>query len=457
MFRPIIEMTREEKIEEIQDLEGLLELSNKVSVDKIILSEPMDVSLLIKYQLVMAPNGCFYSRRDGFLPRLLQQWLDDRAEFKKRMLEAKKLREVTTDPKMLKTLDDTIANYNNKQMVYKVALNSAYGALSNKWFRFYNFDNADSVTSSGRLAIRWIEKKLNEYMNGVMFTTGIDYVVASDTDSIYLNFGPLIAKKYGSDKIEEKTAVTNLLDMTVRNKIEPYIDDCYRELQKLVNAPVQRMVMKRESIADIGIWTGKKRYILNIWDKEGVRYTEPKIEIKGIDSVRSSTPASCRDAIKNLIKIIIHKNEDVVQEFIGKFKNDFQTLPFDEIAFPRGINGMEEYYDETFLCKKRTPAQVRGALVYNLMLKEKNITNFQPIYDGDKAKFCYLITPNSVRSYVITVPQALPKAFKLDDKLDRDKQFEVGFMSPVTKILDAIGWRAEPKGNTLENFMAGKM
>jgi DNA polymerase elongation subunit (family B) len=412
---------------------------------------------ILTHNLVVAANGCVYDRAEqGFLPRLLQQWLDARSDFKKRMIDASKLKEVTTDPNKLKVLDATIAKYDIMQKVYKVALNSAYGALSNKWFRFYDFDNAEAVTASGRLAIRWIEKKLNEYMNARMLTTDVDYVIAIDTDSIYLNFGPFIKKKYG-ENIEEKTPVINLIDEIVKYKIEPHIDDCYRELQKLVNASSQRMTMKRESIADIGIWTGKKRYILNIWDKEGVRYATPKIEIKGIDSVRSSTPPSCREAIKTLIKLVIAKDENGAQEFIQKFQEEFKTLPFDQIAFPRGINGMETYGDSVVICKKGTPIQIRGALVYNLMLLEKGIKNFQPLYDGDKAKFCYLRTPNAVRSYVITVPQAIPKAFNIDDKIDYVKQFEIGFMSPVGKIMEAIGWRTEPEGNTLDDFMAGKL
>jgi len=273
---------------------------------------------------------------------------------------------------------------------------------------------------------------------------------------VYLNMGPLIKKKYGPGDHEEKTAITDLLDLTVRNKIEPYLDDCYREMQKLVNAEKQKMQMNRESIADVGIWTGKKRYVLNILDKEGVRFKEPKIEIKGIDSVRSSTPSSCRGAIKDLIKIIINKNEDEAQHYIEEFREKFGTLPFDEIAFPRGINGMEKWGDEATICKKGTPVQVRGALVYNLMLQEKGINNFSPIYDGDKAKYCYLITPNSVRSYVITVPHAIPASFNIEDKIDRDKQYEVGFLNPVTKIMEAIGWRVEPEGNTLDAFLSGK-
>lgn len=420
--------------------------------------EDNELASIMARDYVAAGNGCLYTRRMvGFLPRLLEQMFEKRKEYKRLMNAAIKEKELAPTKAHSIELDNRIAKYKNMQMVYKVALNSAYGALSNEWFRFYNFDIAESVTASGRLAIRWIEKKLNEYMNGIMFTKGVDYVIASDTDSIYLNMGPLIEKKYGPGDLEEKTAITNLLDMTVRNKIEPYIDECYRELAKRVNATKQKMKMNRESIADVGIWTGKKRYVLNILDKEGTRFKEPKIEIKGIDSVRSSTPASCREAIKDLIKIVIYKTEDDAQKFIELFKNRFKTLPFDEVAFPRGIKGMDKYYDPEFICGKHTPIQIRGALVYNLMLEEKGITNFQPLYDGDKAKFCYLITPNNVRSYVITVPHALPQVLKLEDKIDYDKQFEVAFLNPITKIMDAIGWRVEPEGNTLDAFMSGAL
>jgi DNA polymerase elongation subunit (family B) len=294
-------------------------------------------------------------------------------------------------------------------------------------------------------------------MNEHMFTEGVDYVIASDTDSVYLNMEAMVKKKYGPGPFtdKEKHAIVDLLHQVTKFKLQSYLDECYIELQKRVNADKQKMQMNRESIADVGIWTGKKRYALNIWDKEEVRFETPKIEIKGIDSVRSSTPAACRVAIKELIKIVIDGNEEAAQKYISDFWDKFQKLPFEDIAFPRGINGLEEYADDTLLCKSGTPVQVRGALVYNQMLEERGIKNFSPLYDGDKAKFCYLQTPNSVRSYVITVPHALPQAFQLEDKIDREKQFEVAFLSPVTKIMNAVGWKAEPEGNTLEDFMNG--
>lgn len=449
-----------EREEELLDLQRLLDLSNTTSVETF-LSGEIETTIAKEYQLIVAPNGCFYDRRrEGFLPRLLNQWFSERDNFKKVMKETKKILESSDDhtPASKHALENKLANYNNKQKVYKVALNSAYGALSNKWFRFYNYDLADTVTACGRLAVRWAEKKLNEYINRLMFTNDVDYVIAMDTDSVYLNLASLVEKKYGKGPFskEERLHIVDRLDEIARNKLEPYIAECYLELQKKVNAPKNRMKMARDVIADIGIWTGKKRYVLNVWDKEGVRFHDPQIEIKGMDSVRSSTPTACRQAIKDLVKIILYKDEKAAQDFIAKFKKEFETLPFDEIAFPRGINGLEKYSEDDEI-KKGTPPQVRGAIVYNAMLKEKNITNFQPIYDGDKAKFCYLTLPNAARSHVITVPNALPKALNLDDKLDRDSQFEVGFLSPVRKIMDAIGWRVEPEGNTLDDFMSGKL
>lgn len=426
--------------------------------DYLVRNYDKELPSIINQNAVVAANGVIYRKDiEGFLPRLLSQRFDDRDSFKKTQIQTEKLLEVEDNAKDRKKLENRIADYKNKQKVYKVALNSAYGALSNKWFRFYNYDLADSVTACGRLAVRWAEARLNEYLNKHLFTTDVDYVIAMDTDSVYLNLEAMVKKKYGPGPFsdEEKHAIVDLLHQVVKFKLESYLDECYRELQQRVNADKQKMQMNRESIADVGIWTGKKRYALNIWDKEEVRFETPKIEIKGIDSVRSSTPAACRVAIKELIQLVVKGDEEAAQQYIADFWEKFQTLPFDEIAFPRGINGIEEYADDTLLCKKGTPVQVRGALVYNQMLEEKGVTNFSPIYDGDKAKYCYLQTPNSVRSYVITVPHAIPLAFNLEDKIDREKQFEVAFLSPVQKIMEAVGWRMEPEGNTLEDFMNG--
>ena len=228
----------------------------------------------------------------------------ERTIFKKKMLEAKQQHEKTPS----KALEKEIARCNNIQMARKIQLNSAYGAIGNQYFRYYKLANAEAITLSGQLSIRWIENDMNEYLNKILETEGEDYVIASDTDSIYLHLGPLVDKFFG--KISESTKVVDLLDKICQEKFEPFIDSSYRKLADCVNAYSQMMFMKRENIAERGIWTAKKRYILNVWDSEGVRYNNPKLKMMGIEAVKSSTPAPCRDKIKDCLKVIMNETED---------------------------------------------------------------------------------------------------------------------------------------------------
>jgi hypothetical protein len=350
-----------------------------------------------------------------------------------------------------------------------VNLNAAYGVLTNEHFRFYSHDNAEAVTTSGQLAIRWIERTINKYLNGLLKTKDVDYVVASDTDSIYANLGPLVKAVFPEGT--EKNEIVDYLDMIIDKKIEPLIEKSYQALQAYVNAVDQKMKMKRESICDRGIWTGKKHYILNVWDKEGVRYAEPKIEVKGIESVKSSTPMACREKLKGAMKIIMSGTEADVHSFIARFKEEFTKLPFEEVAFPRGVNGLEKYRaqesadittffddsdDDTVTggdpFRKGCPIHVRGALVYNRLLDDLGLNNFPRIYDGDKIRFSYLTMPNPLHQNVISVPAGeLRSELGLDRYIDRDEQFDKTFLQPLRHILEAIGWSTE-RNNTLEAF-----
>ena len=107
---------------------------------------------------------------------------------KVKMIQAKKEFEKTGNPK----LKNDISTFNNIQMARKIQLNSAYGAIGNQYFRYYNLANAEAITLSGQVSIRWIENKMNTYLNKVLKTIDQDYVIASDTDSIYLHLGPLV-------------------------------------------------------------------------------------------------------------------------------------------------------------------------------------------------------------------------------------------------------------------------
>ena len=344
-----------------------------------------------------------------------------------------------------------ITKYNNFQMAKKIALNSAYGAVGNQYFRYYKVENAEAITLSGQVSIRWIENKVNGYLNKLLSTEEIDYVVASDTDSIYINFGPLV-DKFFSHKTDDKAKVVTILDQICQDKLEPFIEESYEELASYVNAYDQKMQMKRENIADRGIWTAKKRYILNVWDSEGVRYEDPKLKILGIEAVKSSTPAPCRTMIKDALKLMMSGTEEDVIDFIDKSRDKFRKLPPEEIAFPRTVNNVDKYRAHSTIYDKGTPIHARGALLFNHYIKEKELDNkYSLINNGEKIKFCYLKKANPIRENVISFISDFPRELGLDKYIDYELQFQKAFLEPVKVILDAIGWNVEKTVN-LELF-----
>lgn len=344
-----------------------------------------------------------------------------------------------------------VAKYKNLQLAKKVQLNSAYGAIGNQYFRFFNVRMAESITLSGQLSIRWIEKRINEYLNKILKTEGEDYVIASDTDSIYIKLDRLVHKVFEKrGDIGDTSKIVTFLDRVAEEKIEPYIDACYQELAQNMNAYEQKMFMKREVIADKAIWTAKKRYILNVYDNEGVRYTEPKIKMMGIEAVKSSTPSSCRERMKEAYKIILNEGEEAVQKYISNFRQEFSKLPFEDVAFPRSVSDITKYTKDKD--RKGVPIHVRGSILYNDLLDKHDLTKrFQTIKDGEKIKFCYLKMPNPTHENVISIISTLPKDFGLTEYIDYDKQFEKAFLEPLRAILHVIGWNDEKK-STLEDF-----
>lgn len=422
-------------------------IMNGVSVDKL-LNKEVDTSKL--KNVTITPNGQFFrTDKQGFLPKMLEEMYVDRSKFKKMMIQAKKDYEVETDLNKKKELKNKIARYDNLQLAKKVSLNSAYGALGSQYFRFYDLRMALAVTLAGQLSIRWIEKKLNDYLNKLL-KTDEDYVIASDTDSIYLRLGPLVNKVY-SEKTDINQIIT-FMDRVCEDKIQPYIDESYQELASYVHAYAQKMQMKREALANKGIWTAKKRYILNIYNNEGVQYKEPQMKVMGLEMIKSSTPAAIREKMKQSIKIMINGSEEDIHNFIEDFRVEFKKLPPEDISFPRGVNGLKEYSDSATLYKKGTPIHVKGAILYNHYLKQKNLTKTYPlIQEGEKLKFTYLKQPNPFKDMVISFPSRLPKEFELQDYVDYDMQFDKAFLEPIKVILDCMNWSTEKK-NSLESF-----
>ena len=412
-----------------------------VTVDKI-LNEELTFELY-KDSAVCA-NGAMY-RKDvrGFLPELMEKIYKDRTIYKKKMLIAKQDYEKTPT----KALEKEIARCNNIQMARKIQLNSAYGAIGNQYFRYYKLVNAEAITLSGQVSIRWIENKMNGFLNKILQTEEVDYVIASDTDSIYLNMGPLV-DKFLSHKSGDKTKVVQLLDKICEDKLEPFIEQSYTELADYVSAYEQKMIMKRENISERGIWTAKKRYILNVWNSEGVQYSEPKLKMMGIEAVKSSTPAPCRTMIKDGLKLMMSGTEEEVIDFIDNCRKEFKALPPEQIAFPRSVSDVVKYRSYANIYSKGTPIHCRGALLFNHYIKEKKLDNkYSLINNGEKIKFIYLKKPNIIQENVISFIQDFPHELGLDKYIDYELQFEKSFLDPLKSILDAIGWNVEKTVN----------
>ena len=399
----------------------------------------------------MTPNGAFF-RKDirGFLPELMESMYNDRVKYKKLMLQAEQEYEDTKNPALLKD----ISKYNNIQMAKKISLNSAYGAIGNNWFRYYDLLIATAITTAGQLSIRWIEKALNIHLNKVLKTENIDYVIASDTDSVYITFDALVHKIFGEG--QETGKVVTFLDKLAKEKLEPFIDKSYSALATHMNAYDQKMYMKREVIADKGIWTAKKRYILNVHDSEGVRYKEPKLKMMGIEAVKSSTPAPCRARIKDAMNIIMGGTEKELNTFIQDFREEFMKLPPEDIAYPRSCNGVTKYRGTDRLFKQGAPIHVKGGILYNHLVQKNNLSNRYPyIQEGDKVRFLHMKEPNIYQSSAFSFITTLPRELDIMDKIDYDMQFEKSFVEPLRFIAEKAKWLIDSSygtQGTLEDF-----
>jgi len=418
-----------------------------VSVDKI-LNQTLNFELYKDYAI--CANGAMY-RKDvrGFLPELMEKIYNERVVFKKKMLAAEQEYEKTKNKELIKE----IARCNNIQMARKIQLNSAYGAIGNQYFRYYKLANAEAITLSGQVSIQWIMNRVNSYLNKVLKTEDTDYVIASDTDSLYINMGPLVETIFvGREKTTE--GIVSFLDKICQVELEKYIEGSYQELADYANAYEQKMIMKRECIAERGIWTAKKRYILSVWDSEGVRYEKPKMKIKGIEAIKSSTPAPCRKMLKDSFSIMMSGTEEDMIDYIDKCRLAFRTLSPESISFPRSASDVQKYQSSSDIYLKGTPIHIRGALLFNHYIKKNKLTNkYSAIQNGEKIKFVYLKKPNTIHENVISFIQDFPKELHLDKYIDYDLQFEKAFLEPLKIILDSIGWSVEKTVN-LELFFA---
>ena len=416
---------------------------NRVNVENM-LNQKSDLSDLDTRTIT--PNGAqFRTDKQGFLPELMDKLYKERVIYKDKMAKAKALYQETGD----KRLQNDISKNYNIQLARKIALNSAYGAIGNQYFKYFDVRHAEGITMAGQLTIRWIERDVNKYLNKILQTNNEVYVVASDTDSIYIKLDSVVNKVFKNKPDNKK--IVKVLDRFCEDKLQPFIDKSFSKLAQYVKAYDQKMFMKREVIANKGIWTAKKRYILNVFNEEGLNLKEPKLKIMGIEAVKSSTPAPCRVKIKEALKVIMNKDEASLIDFIENFRNHFRKLSPEDIAYPRSCNNLKKYSSSKDIYQKSTPIHVKGALIYNNMLKKNKLKKYEIIQDGDKIKFITLKEPNPIREHVISFTSRLPKEFNLHNYIDYDEMFTKSFLEPLRFIVNAIGWNFERKA-TLDEF-----
>lgn len=409
-----------------------------------LVNKTIDTSILKQYNLSLSGNAKLYRKdRQSFFSELMEQFFNKRKEYKKLALKYKDEYQKTKDPEIKKLA----GIYDIKQHALKILINSAYGAIGNPYFQYYSTDNAQAVTVTGQVVIQWAELRVNQYLNTLLKTKDVDYALYIDTDSLYLNFDPIVTAMGLTDQLQ----IINFLDKLSNEKINPFLTKIFDELFELLNSYTNNMVMVRDVISDVAVWTGKKRYFMNVHDSEGVRYNPPQMKIMGIEVVKSSTPNVCRDKLRKALLTVLTGKETDLQKFIEQFKNEFYSLKAEQIAFPRGVSEIEKYTANNEPIKG-TPIHVRGSIVYNGLLKKHELTKTrEAIRDGTKVKFIYLKEPNITKGNTIAFTDELPSQFGLEKFIDYDLQFEKSFLAPLKDILDLIGWSIEEEFN-LDNI-----
>lgn len=401
---------------------------------------------------VCGSGQMFSNQKQGFMPKIIEEMYNERVTVKQMMLASKRELEIA-DPankQEIYRIERDIARYENQQNSVKILLNSLYGALGNKYFRYFTMEIAEGITLSGQMLIRWGEKAVNDYINTALKNSKRkDYVIAIDTDSLYVSMNDIV-KTTG---LTDKTKIVDFVDKLCNKALEPLFIKSFAQVADMMNVFKPRIDMKREAIVDRAIWTAKKRYILNVLDNEGVRYAKPKLKILGIEAIKSSTPSSCRTAFKELFQVLINGTEIETQAFIRNYRTKFDSLSPEEKAFPRGVSSVKEHQSKDTIYKKGTPMNSRAAILYNYMLDKQGLKTYTPIRNGDKIKYIYLYPNNPLKENIIGFVDVLPAEFKLHKFIDNDTQFDKAFLEPAKLILDAIGWNAEPVA-TLEDFFA---
>jgi len=405
----------------------------------------------------VSSNGVLYRYdKKGLIPVLLEKWFNERVEFKRLM------KQHADEGDMEKS-----GYFNRRQHIQKIVLNSLYGVLGLPVFRFYDVDNAEATTLTGQTLIKFTEKITNYYYNQQLDDKE-DYCIYTDTDSVFYPAKPLVKNRYPNADLDDEEFMTEQI-LEVAHEVQDYINKSYDVFaSRMLNVKDgHRFDIKQECIARSAFWVTKKRYgqwIIN----DGGRKCD-KLDVKGLDIVRSNFPPAMRDLMTEVLQGVLSKRDkDELDELIVGFKKKMKTMPIGEVALPTGVRGLSKYKDTRYSNKriygkgtiftdthKGTPVHVKSAIRYNDLLKHFGLDNTEPIRNRDKIRWIYLkknplgIDTLAFKGY--DDPKQITDF--IEQYIDYDRLFEGALQKKINMFYGALSWDLPvDKKNTLERF-----
>lgn len=396
--------------------------------------------LFEKSKYSIASNGVMY-RTDtpGCIPDILDLWFSQRVEFRK--LE-KKYGESGDKEKY--------AFYKKRQLVQKILLNSLYGVLGLPAFRFYDVDNATAVTTTGQTVIKSTADMTNIKYNKELGTPDADSNIYIDTDSVFFSAAPLLDKRKPGWKDNDQETIAGFVN-DIAGEVQDYLNNFYDILgKKIFNIDKHRFEIKKEFVSKAGIWIAKKRYAQWIISDNGVAVD--KLDVKGLDVVRSSYPAAFRSFMSEvLIEILRGDTEEQLTDKIYNFKNDLVNMDVVKIAKAGAVKNLSKYMpkkkDQTamFQFPSGCPAHVKASIAYNQLLKHWKLDNqYAPLRDGDKIKWVYLKQNPYGLDAVALNGYDDPKEIMdlVTTYINYDKIFERELLKKLEDFYGALNWGA---------------
>jgi DNA polymerase elongation subunit (family B) len=416
--------------------------------------------MIADHKFSISSNGVVY-RQDvhGVVPTILDIWFAERVEYRKKAAEFGKAGDKEKE-----------AFYDRRQKRQKIFLNSVYGTLGLPIFRFYDRDNAEAVTISGQEIIRSAEKLVNDFYHTKFKEAGKeptqeDFVVYIDTDSLYFSSLP-IAQLEG--KTDDMVKYTIEFVTTISERINKFYNYMVPRIFN-VAPDKNRIKIVADVVAKKAMWVVKKRYaMLKVFDMEKMKAVtskdgkEGKLEVKGIDVVRSSFPAAFRKFAGDMLDSILRGvPREELDERIMAFEEAIDTHTVFDLCKTSSVrfvsaNGEHNYNPSgrrAFQFMPGTPSQVKGALAYNDFLKTWKLDKqFERIDHSAKVKWCHLL-PNDFNLEQLAVkaddtdPDEILKF--LNDHIDRRKMYDRELHSKLFEIYHVVGWKYPNRGSQL--------